>query len=768
MNSDHLTYEALREQLPSYLAIPIQAFLVENNPRVKLQWLVDCAEIAVRWVAALNLAQVLDAHQGILPKKLVKQLRNDIRRPTLGQWLNILRSLGEHLYKKKPESSLCPDSFSLHEQAFDPLFKKEDSGGNLSNSLLVLRNNLAHGLGMSDTAAQIHLQNHTQLLLQLLQKVSEATQSLRVYYVSANGTQEIHGVTPQTTPPEKLPNPLREVESGTWLFNPSSEQKIKIYPLAHYDYVHHINAQGLLEPMGNEHAVQLYQGMQKKHVAYVPIGRDESITLHTNLDAFTQLFQLNPEPDKSKATSIGIAWDAFLEEASSVAADLVGRKKERGIIHQWLHERDTRKDGVIPLGVVFGSPGMGKSLLMASIVHDLRLQSGNEARNLYYHRFRAGDTRNSWSAFLDGLQAALYEWGRLPPNDASNDDADENFNDAIQTQRLKKRLQQIAEVAMGEQVLRFIIVIDGLDEVLPLERRIMHKLQDLAVPGSVWLLAGRPEQAIKTAIDKNKCNELLGDQGLDKMSQTEIREMLLKRLPPGSKAKENLILKDVYVGDKPSNEFIERLAGASEGLPLYVHYVLQDIMDGKVKIEDNQSLPAGLDAYYNEVVGRLGISDIASDVPKIIAALALAKEPLTEIALAQILADTDEQSECEEFYLPAVSKAIPSIDSLLRLSPTPEDKLGYSLYHQSFRDFVLSEGSTIARNVKKTHKIFCNLAAIWDELPADTGIRNHLFRWGVRYALESGIEKQTEAAHASASQVLLFYRLTPPLYPVMP
>ena len=64
--------------LPTYLAAPLAALLAEPNPRVRLHWLVDCAEIAVRWSVAVTLAQVVQAHAGTLPERLVTRLREHI------------------------------------------------------------------------------------------------------------------------------------------------------------------------------------------------------------------------------------------------------------------------------------------------------------------------------------------------------------------------------------------------------------------------------------------------------------------------------------------------------------------------------------------------------------------------------------------------------------------------------------------------------------------------------------------------------------------
>ena len=79
--------------MPTWLAHPWSALWDESHPRVKLHWLVDTAELAVRWAVTVALAEVLHGHDGTLPDTVSAQLRDHIERPTLGRWLAILRAL---------------------------------------------------------------------------------------------------------------------------------------------------------------------------------------------------------------------------------------------------------------------------------------------------------------------------------------------------------------------------------------------------------------------------------------------------------------------------------------------------------------------------------------------------------------------------------------------------------------------------------------------------------------------------------------------------
>jgi hypothetical protein len=68
----------------------------------------------------------------------------------------------------------------------------------------------------------------------------------------------------------------------------------------------------------------------------------------------------------------------------------------------------------------------------------------------------------------------------------------------------------------------------------------------------------------------------------------------------------------------------------SEGLPLYVRYVIEELREGKWSLQEEHKLPEGLTAYYDKVLDRLQTSDVGSILTPLFCVLALAKEPLPE------------------------------------------------------------------------------------------------------------------------------------------
>ena len=716
--------------LPTYLAAPLAALLAEPNPRVRLHWLVDCAEIAVRWSVAVTLAQVVQAHAGTLPEPLVRRLRAHIERPTLGRWLGMLAALSH----PRPATGLpAPGFFDLYAGAFAPRFRPEGHGGTLDTSLLLLRNQLAHGAGLPTTAARSLLETHQLGVFALLRAVAQAGQGTQV--IALTGAQAVRLAGPRPCPIPRPPE-LRDGTDGPWLITASGV--LPLMPLAAFGPVRLVDGAGRVAERPGDPAAQLYLRAGRDRLAYVPLGRDEAVSLTFDLDAFRALFRLDDGLVTHGRSGADGRWDDFRREARILAEDLVGRAAELGVLRDWLKGRDTREAGTAGIALITGAPGVGKSLLMARLATDL----GNarpERQALYYHRFRGGDARNSTRAFLRGLLAALGDWELLPAAPTTAEDPGDQLEDLLEA--VRARLDAVAALAPPRTKApapRFLVLADGLDEVLPQDPRLPHWLRELALPGTLWLLASRPEPALDHAFSGPDCAHLF-PQGLPPLSAPDLRAMLLEGL---AGARQSLIARDEDSPQGVHNPFVERVVACAAGLPLYVHLLLEDLRGGRLTVHDEDRLPRGLVAYYDTLMAGIGLADLKRDLPLLIACLARAEEPLDPAALALLLADVPAEAPD---YIERARQAVRAGRVLLRDAPTADGTAGLTLYHQSFRDYVggvparggrpaTPPAPALAGTVRDAERKFCRLAVGWAGLPPGN-LRQHLFRWGVRYAL---------------------------------
>lgn len=727
------------EAMPTYLAEPWSALWLEPHPRLRLHWLVDTAELAVRWSVAVALAEVVNAAGGALPEPVADRIRDHIERPTLGRWLGILRELSA---ARPATPVLAPGVFDLHDAQFEPRFQPEKEGGagggTLESSFLVLRNHLAHGGGMSAARSQELLELHLPGLEDLLRAVVGATRGTEVLALRDGGACLLRGTRPTGC---EAPASLAGRVDCPWLVG--ERGVLPLLPLARYGPVRLVDASGELRSTPGGPAAQVYARGSRDRLSFTPLGRDEAQSEEIDVESFRALLRLDAERPRSPglAAAMAFSWDDFLREARVVAEDLVGRTAELKQVKTWVKSRLPREEGVARLGWVSGNPGVGKSMLVARLASDLANTPARQ-RGIFYHRFRGGDARNSRRSFLQLLQAALWAWEPLtavtgaPKAEAA--DGRELEED------VKARLGAIAALEPprpNSPAPTFCVLVDGLDEVVGTDSALPGLLRQLAVPGTTWLLAGRPEQGLDEAFRVDRC-EAVFEAGLPGMHDEDIRAMLLEGL---GQARYSLLEQDEERDDAVHNAFVDRVVEAAKGLPLYVHLLLEDLRAGQLTVRDEGKLPDGLTAYYDALMNRLGVSDAKAHLTQIVCLLARAAEPLDEVGLATLLARDPRRVNR---YLPLVQAALRAGQALVRRAPSPDTDAAWTLYHQSFREYVGGRAATkdleavapaaaLQASVRLAEDELADLAGSWEQLsdPPFHALRNHLFRWGTEYAL---------------------------------
>ena len=318
--------------MPTYIAHPWHSLCAEEHPRVKLHWLTDTAELAVRWAVSVTLAEILFANDMKLPAKLARQIRDNVERPTLGRWLGVLRELSANA---PAEPILGQAPFALYEEVFEPCFAGGNRGGTLENSLLVLRNQIAHGGGMSHGHATELLGFHMPIIEKLLRDVLDATSAARVIAIEHDEAHLLLGTAPQ---PIETPEDLDTSREGTWLV--AEHEALPLLPLAIYGPVRMINSSGQLQDRPGKPVAQVFTRAYNDRLSYTPLGRDEAHSEILDVSIFREVFRLDEklEERKSAGASIidGVSYDDALKEARAVSEDLVGRKEELGQVKNWL------------------------------------------------------------------------------------------------------------------------------------------------------------------------------------------------------------------------------------------------------------------------------------------------------------------------------------------------------------------------------------------------------------------------------------------------
>jgi putative ubiquitin-RnfH superfamily antitoxin RatB of RatAB toxin-antitoxin module len=259
--------------------------------------------------------------------------------------------------------------------------------------------------------------------------------------------------------------------------------------------------------------------------------------------------------------------------------------------------------------------------------------------------------------------------------------------------RLPDRQQQLAkalEEAVSETGKKVLFLVDGLDEIYRLEREFLNVLfMTMTVKERiVWVCAGQSEGDLEKALKSRGAVWVFPD-GLPPLDEQAIRAMLIEHL---GRLKYALFERD----EGERNRFVEAVTRKSEGLPLYVRMVIEDLKAGRLTVWDEEKLPEGLVAYYERLLERLRVSDVGAVLTPLFCILAWAKEPITEGTMKVLLqthhlAGTPRWSELFQ-------RALEHGHLMLQQRPTPDGETGWTIYHDSFRRHLLeSETVSVSR-----------------------------------------------------------------------
>ncbi len=182
--------------------------------------------------------------------------------------------------------------------------------------------------------------------------------------------------------------------------------------------------------------------------------------------------------------------------------------------------------------------------------------------------------------------------------------------------------------------------------------------------------------------------------GVPPMDAADIRTMLLTELD--GPARQRLLGKDRDSPDSQEvvNSFIAKVAAYSQGLPLYVRFVIGEVKArGTLRHFDPTDLPKSIEKFYTRLIQRSTVGVLQQITTPLVTTLAVAKEPLGSQSLLTLLRDrktldpspSDEQARRQVEY---VMQALAIVAPLLRTATTPDDEVGYTLTHHSLREFV--------------------------------------------------------------------------------
>jgi hypothetical protein len=736
-------YDVAIGELPTTLAIVVNEFLQEVNPFIKLHRLIDATEILTRFVVVVLLNDILRIHEEF-PNNLRRSLAERIEKPTFGQWRELLEEANEIITKTDAgKECFVSELPAFIEQTLLPALGWGE--GDVTRSVIALRNLLHHLGRLNDTQAQALLDEHQIGFQRLISHLAFWSRYTLTAVAEDSRVVLLNGLLPHEDS-ESMSGPPRQKSRElvpTHVFLSNEETSLDLFPLHIFDDVWQWREERPMRVSGQ--ALQLFFRLSRKgYLEFTPLSHTAAFAQQRGavLEKFRQEFPVSDWRALDQFETLN--QDAmFAELVAELSEVFVGREDDIR------HVKNSLKDHNRGVLWIPGKPGVGKSALMARLMRDFKDAVQHYVVIPYF--FRIGHTGCSTEQFLKTailkLQMALKVQLGVSPN------LDER----------KEQFVSVVEEAATRLNRKILFLIDGMDEINRLEPTFISLPFAANMRNVVWLCAGRTEPPeIESALRRGGAHWVFAE-GLPEMGKLTVRSMLTTHL---EQMKYQLFARDQLNEGEYHNRFIDVLVHKSEGLPLYVRMVIEDLREGKWTLSDEDHLPDGLRAYFEQVLERLGVSSIGTILTPLFCLLAWAKEPITESALKVLLSShyLSNEPDWEQHFDAALQYG----HVMLRRVPTPEGEAGWMFYHDTFRQHLL-ESARVALDRRWAQNVWLSQGAQWRTV-GEKSLRLYLLRnysehlgeakrWEELFELARDAEFQKAQAEACPSEPELPLRL---------
>jgi hypothetical protein len=697
------------DELPSILAVGVDEWFREPDPVLRLWHACDVAELTLRLLAIAGLSE-LHARERAggapLGAELRARIRSRLEAPTLGKWQGIATAVAARLEQDSPSADLA----RLVERELIPLLDGRPGDG-ADGSLRQLRNQLAHGGGVTKARARALLGGWLPRLSGFVAALG-AARGMRLVVRTPEGFGLLRGPTATARPwaPADAAEGARleqafRTPGDVVLAGPAACHSL--WPLSLYA-VAYDDGRG-----SGAAAPQVYVRRGEVGLVYTPIGSPDAAQHTAGDEALAAFEQLVRAPDRGAERAFRIA--GFEAQLEREAPQLVGRGEERERLHHWV------ADGRGRCGVVLGGAGTGKSLLLARLATELLDgQAKGDAELILPFRCKGGDERCNRESFL------LFTAERLAAR------LGRAAGDAVPSLAELTALLQEAPPAL--------LLVDGLDEIAERDPGfIAEVLRPLLDAGARVLAAGRPEMRVTAPLAAVGAEEIFPG-GLPLMREGDIRTMILERTGP---LRRILLARDAETAGAVRNDAIERITRAAGGLPLYVNYVIGDLLARRISLETLDRLPPTLAAYHERLLERGRVGDLALVGTPLLAGLCLAHEPLTSHELTGLLVGWGLLEPGDDAGR-VVAAALRVLEPMIRRAAQPGGEEGFLPYHHSLRQHLLASGAArhAVGGARRTFRALARRAATREEEPALAG---YLRRQGAQHLADDGTVGETLA-----------------------
>jgi hypothetical protein len=552
-------------------------------------------------------------------------IRNRLGRPHLGDWAGFLREV-LRAFAERPDDLFCRDLFLFHFRDFGPRPRPQphftDEGA--SGRLLVLRNRLAHGATVADNDAAALIEEHKNDLHTLLNR-SEFLNSLPLYHVLESARErgtlarpfmgaEFQSAEPVTLKADAL------VPRHLAVHNPQAATFLDLYPLLVFtecaEEVPHWDRQHRL--VGREPC------RRAKVLFYNDLKGDDRISFLDYWQGHHSRFRSpNPMPGEflarfAKTHQTGQKAQWFDDFISYHTEHFVGRDAELEGLDRFAAGSTKRAL------VVEGAPGMGKSALLSRWAAD---------RAAIRHFVREGDAATYEPArVFENLALQLAARFQLPWKTPSSPEP----------AAYRQAFEEMLGDAAGKSSV--IVVIDGLDEAVRAtahgqgaesSRSVLDWLPDpLTLPERARLVVStRPDLLAHPAFASKFGSDKAQRLDLDRLTDADVRALLFQ-----VRSKYEVL---------EAHHYLDAIVERSEGSPLYLRMLLEDLAEGRLAFGEVEALPRGLVAYFERVLEFMELEGRSRDTLDAEPALRAKRETLDSLVAQGLLTKEQVSAQLE-------------------------------------------------------------------------------------------------------------------------
>lgn len=378
----------------------------------------------------------------------------------------------------------------------------------------------------------------------------------------------------------------------------------------------------------------------------------------------------------------------FQQRINELSESFKGRVVEKEIICEFI---ENNNEGFFMLT---GNPGIGKSAIFAKVIEEFKRKLSSNTMNVHIIEYfiRRNTQGNPITKFLEYFHRKLDEIYDTRISYIGDLDKDR--------MSFYEKLRIISEFTNK----KIVIFIDGIDEgVGKGTENILNYLITENYPNVLVLYSSRWRSDterfyLKLPIEYKSMLKLEG------LKKEDIRGMLYE-------------VTNKYELDKHSL-YIEEILNRSEGNPLYVKLLCQDIERGNKSINRMEQLPDNLKAFYDEILLRFAEEPEGDILLNTLYLFAAAEEYVSPMFVELCMELTTSQQHQIFMTLREV------------LIENPNNPNTYQIFHESLREYLIT---TKTDEINKAHYDIVKFCSKWESYLINTYLSRDIRTYAAKY-----------------------------------